>query len=387
MLHRRSSNSSLPSSRKLSENKNIRQWTTLFSGLIDLNERNYTKSGKDCILKLHSVVHSDVINASKVASTTVLCLLYERSLQELLLRTFPVSASLINTLTEKSIDIYNVIQPIMQEQLEQLQNKLRGLSKISGIDVGVTFLLISISRLDKLAGRDPPTALLKQIIKDTNDYVELVSLEKSISNDAFVALIFSLIWYASSFELKDVDISILMEKLRKGYITCQMTKFGKALALNAIERNVDDNIKLYVTHFKKIMAQQRFLLSGIEDHIAKTSFPMDSFSDGMMDGLSDSMSILKTQESMEADEDVFTCESPSLVKRHSSSSTVATKRMEPEGSSGSDEDNCNKLLQKVPDSRSSSQSSSSISSLEEASERSGKWARSISEEAKQIGER
>jgi len=359
----------------------------LFSGLIDLNERNYTKSGKDCILKLHSVVHSDVINASKVASTTVLCLLYERSLQELLLRTFPVSASLINTLTEKSIDIYNVIQPIMQEQLEQLQNKLRGLSKISGIDVGVTFLLISISRLDKLAGRDPPTALLKQIIKDTNDYVELVSLEKSISNDAFVALIFSLIWYASSFELKDVDISILMEKLRKGYITCQMTKFGKALALNAIERNVDDNIKLYVTHFKKIMAQQRFLLSGIEDHIAKTSFPMDSFSDGMMDGLSDSMSILKTQESMEADEDVFTCESPSLVKRHSSSSTVATKRMEPEGSSGSDEDNCNKLLQKVPDSRSSSQSSSSISSLEEASERSGKWARSISEEAKQIGER
>jgi len=387
MLHRRSSNSSLPSSRKLSENKNIRQWTTLFSGLIDLNERNYTKSGKDCILKLHSVVHSDVINASKVASTTVLCLLYERSLQELLLRTFPVSASLINTLTEKSIDIYNVIQPIMQEQLEQLQNKLRGLSKISGIDVGVTFLLISISRLDKLAGRDPPTALMKQIIKDTNDYVELVSLEKSISNDAFVALIFSLIWYASSFELKDVDISILMEKLRKGYITCQMTKFGKALALNAIERNVDDNIKLYVTHFKKIMAQQRFLLSGIEDHIAKTSFPMDSFSDGMMDGLSDSMSILKTQESMEADEDVFTCESPSLVKRHSSSSTVATKRMEPEGSSGSDEDNCNKLLQKVPDSRSSSQSSSSISSLEEASERSEKWARSISEEAKQIGER
>jgi len=359
----------------------------LFSGLIDLNERNYTKSGKDCILKLHSVVHSDVINASKVASTTVLCLLYERSLQELLLRTFPVSASLINTLTEKSIDIYNVIQPIMQEQLEQLQNKLRGLSKISGIDVGVTFLLISISRLDKLAGRDPPTALMKQIIKDTNDYVELVSLEKSISNDAFVALIFSLIWYASSFELKDVDISILMEKLRKGYITCQMTKFGKALALNAIERNVDDNIKLYVTHFKKIMAQQRFLLSGIEDHIAKTSFPMDSFSDGMMDGLSDSMSILKTQESMEADEDVFTCESPSLVKRRSSSSTVATKRMEPEGSSGSDEDNCNKLLQKVPDSRSSSQSSSSISSLEEASERSGKWARSISEEAKQIGER
>ena len=354
------------SSTNLLENRHVRQWNTLFSAIVDINERTYTKSGKDVIIKLQSLVQNDVVSSSKVTSTAILYLLYEKALQELLFKSFPVSGSLINSLTSNSSeDIFSKVQPIIQEHLQRLQTKLLNTSTLNGMDVGVICLLVSIFRLEKMAGQDSHViTVLEKIISEISDYLELVSLEKNFQNDALVILLYALVWFFHSRNSKEVNMNKIKAFVRRGHIKYHrnMTIFGRTLLLDTVEHMqcFDCNIKLYVTSYKKVMASQKYLLSGIEDYIRGTPFPSDG-SESFDDTLSSSMVALSTQSSVEAD-DVFSGENPIL------SSSVP--RMEPEGSSGSDED----LKGEKYQARKSSFSSDELDTH--------KWARKISHESK-----
>ena len=308
MLRKRASSSGS----KLLENRHSRQWNTLFCSLIDLNERTYTKNGKDVITRLQSLIQHDVVNSSKTATTGVLYLIYERALQEILLKTFPVSGSLINTLTENlSDDIFNKVQPLIQEHMQSLKTKLQENSPIHGTDVGVVCLLISIFRIEKMAHQDSQIcSVLQQFISDTTDYLELVSSEKNFSNDALIVLIFALIWFTQADDTREYDVKKLKTFARKGHIKFHknMTIFGRTLLMNTIEnmQNFDYNYKLYATSYKKVMAAQKFLLSGIGQYLTETSFPSDgsgSDSDLSHDQeLASKLSRLKSEDSIEADQ-------------------------------------------------------------------------------------
>ena len=354
------------SSSNLIENRHVRQWSTLFSAIVDINERTYTKCGKDVIIKLQSLVQNDVVNSSKVTSTAILYLLYERALQELLFKTFPVSGSLINSLTSSSSeDIFNKIQPIIQEHLQRLQSKLSDTANINGMDVGVICILLSIYRLEKMAGQESHVvSVLENIIKEVSEYLELVSFEKKLENDALVILLYALVWFSQSSNSKEVNMDKIKTFVRRGHIKFHrtMTMFGRTLLLDTVEHMqcFDYNIKLYVTSYKKIMGTQKYLLSGIEDYVRGTPFPSDG-SESLDDLMSDSMVALSTQSSVEAD-DVFQGADSPL------SSSVP--RMEPEGSSGSDED----LKREIYQARKSFSSSEELDAH--------KWDRKISQESK-----
>uniref|UniRef100_A0A7M5VCB9 K Homology domain-containing protein n=1 Tax=Clytia hemisphaerica TaxID=252671 RepID=A0A7M5VCB9_9CNID len=381
MLRRRASSSSS----KLLENRHCRQWNTLFCSLIDLNERTYTKNGKDVIMRLQSIIQHDVVNSSKTATIGVLYLIYERALQEILLKTFPVSGSLINTLTENlSDDIFNKVQPLIQEHMQSLKTKLQENSPIDGTDVGVVCLLVSIFRIEKMAHQDSQIcSVLKQFIEDTTDYLELVSLEKNFSNDALIVLIFALIWFTQADDSREYDVKKLKTFARKGHIKYHktMTIFGRTLLMNTIEnmQNFDYNYKLYATSYKKVMAAQKFLLTGIGQYLTETSFPNDgsgSDSDLSHDQeLTNKLSLLKTQDSIEAD-DVFN-DSPAAE----SVSSIA--RLEPEGSSGSDEEQKQETpktpTRPIYQPPALKRQTSSTSSDEGDSQ---KWARRLSQEVK-----
>lgn len=322
------------SSSNLIENRHVRQWNTLFSAIVDINERTYTKCGKDVIMKLQSLVQNDVVNASKITSTAILYLLYERALQELLFKTFPVSGSLINSLTSSSSeDIFSKIQPIMQEHLQRLQTKLSSTANVNGMDVGVICILLSIYRLEKMAGQESEViSVLENIIKEVSEYLELVSLERNFENDALVILLYALVWFSQSSNSTEANMDKIRKFIRRGHIRYHrnMTMFGRTLLLDAVEhmQNFDCNIKLYVTSYKKVMGTQKYLLSGIEDYVRGTPFPSDG-SESLDDMMSNSMVALSTQSSVEAD-DVFQGTDSPLPS--------SVPRMEPEGSSGSDED-------------------------------------------------
>lgn len=322
------------SSSNLIENRHVRQWNTLFSAIVDINERTYTKCGKDVIMKLQSLVQNDVVNASKITSTAILYLLYERALQELLFKTFPVSGSLINSLTSSSSeDIFSKIQPIMQEHLQRLQTKLSSTANVNGMDVGVICILLSIYRLEKMAGQESEViSVLENIIKEVSEYLELVSLERNFENDALVILLYALVWFSQSSNSTEANMDKIRKFIRRGHIRYHrnMTMFGRTLLLDAVEhmQNFDCNIKLYVTSYKKVMGTQKYLLSGIEDYVHGTPFPSDG-SESLDDMMSNSMAALSTQSSVEAD-DVFQGTDSPLPS--------SVPRMEPEGSSGSDED-------------------------------------------------
>lgn len=322
------------SSSNLIENRHVRQWNTLFSAIADINERTYTKCGKDVIMKLQSLVQNDVVNASKITSTAILYLLYERALQELLFKTFPVSGSLINSLTSSSSeDIFSKIQPIMQEHLQRLQTKLSSTANVNGMDVGVICILLSIYRLEKMAGQESEViSVLENIIKEVSEYLELVSLERNFENDALVILLYALVWFSQSSNSTEANMDKIRKFIRRGHIRYHrnMTMFGRTLLLDAVEhmQNFDCNIKLYVTSYKKVMGTQKYLLSGIEDYVRGTPFPSDG-SESLDDMMSNSMVALSTQSSVEAD-DVFQGTDSPLPS--------SVPRMEPEGSSGSDED-------------------------------------------------
>lgn len=322
------------SSSNLIENRHVRQWNTLFSAIVDINERTYTKCGKDVIMKLQSLVQNDVVNASKITSTAILYLLYERALQELLFKTFPVSGSLINSLTSSSSeDIFSKIQPILQEHLQRLQTKLSSTANVNGMDVGVICILLSIYRLEKMAGQESEViSVLENIIKEVSEYLELVSLERNFENDALVILLYALVWFSQSSNSTEANMDKIRKFIRRGHIRYHrnMTMFGRTLLLDAVEhmQNFDCNIKLYVTSYKKVMGTQKYLLSGIEDYVRGTPFPSDG-SESLDDMMSNSMVALSTQSSVEAD-DVFQGTDSPLPS--------SVPRMEPEGSSGSDED-------------------------------------------------
>ena len=322
------------SSSNLIENRHVRQWNTLFSAIVDIKERTYTKCGKDVIMKLQSLVQNDVVNASKITSTAILYLLYERALQELLFKTFPVSGSLINSLTSSSSeDIFSKIQPIMQEHLQRLQTKLSSTANVNGMDVGVICILLSIYRLEKMAGQESEViSVLENIIKEVSEYLELVSLERNFENDALVILLYALVWFSQSSNSTEANMDKIRKFIRRGHIRYHrnMTMFGRTLLLDAVEhmQNFDCNIKLYVTSYKKVMGTQKYLLSGIEDYVCGTPFPSDG-SESLDDMMSNSMVALSTQSSVEAD-DVFQGTDSPLPS--------SVPRMEPEGSSGSDED-------------------------------------------------
>lgn len=354
------------SSQNLLENRHVRQWNTLFSALVDINERTYTKSGKNVIMKLQSLVQNDVVNSSKVTSTAILYLLYERALQELLFKSFPVSGSLINSLTSNSSeDVFSKIQPIIQEHLQRLQAKLMNTSPLNGMDVGVISLLLSIYRLEKMAGQESHViSVLKQIINETSDFLELVSLEKKFENDALLILLYALIWFSQSRNDDEINIAKIKTFVRRGHIKFHrnMSIFGRTLLLDTVEHMqfFDCNTKLYITSYKKVMASQKYLLSGIDDYILGTPFPSDG-SESLDDMLANSMVALSTQSSVEAD-DVFSGED-------SLTSPTSVSRMEPEGSSGSDED-----LKKEQGPRKLSSSSDELDT--------NKWARRVSQDSK-----
>lgn len=384
-LRRSSSNSSTNSTHSLSNNRNYRQWTTLFNTILDLNEKNYTKNSRNVTTKLQNIIQTDVLNESRSSTTAILYILYERSIQELLLKTFPVSASLIENLTSASTeDIFNAVQPVIQEHLQRLQIKLRNTSSINGADVGVACLLINMYRLDKMAGRSSPISkILEQIVNDTSDYIELIPLDKHFANDSFVILLFCLIWYALSLDCK-LDVDILKAAIRKGHVKYHrnISVFGRVMALDIIEhmQNFDTNIKLYITKYKKTIRSQSFLLSGIEDYIGGTPYPAEQNHENV-DSVNESVTLFHTQTSIEHDE-VFSNDPPSQQSK--SNTKAPNNRLDPEGSSGSEEDGkeCKKKSEFEIKSQILSSKTSSGSSSSSLDDSQTKWERKISQEAK-----
>lgn len=276
---RSSSRSSLS---KAPTNKNLQNWYTLQNSLLDLNEKNYMDDSKAIINKLRNIIQSGCSQSSSMVANAVLYIIYERSVQELILQTFPVSASIIDSLASSSSeDVFSTVQPLIQLHLKQLQTKLQNTAKLCGTDVGVICLLINMCKLEQLANRTSPeiTSIIEQILKDAAVYVELAAYEKDIINDALIILLFCLAWFGIRNNSSGPEFAEIKMYIRKSHIKNYrlLSPLARVLVLDILEQiqNVDINVKLYSTMYKKIIYSNRFLLSGIEDFISGIPYPLE----------------------------------------------------------------------------------------------------------------
>lgn len=370
---RKSSSNSRSSVSKSPTNRNLHNWYTLQNNLLNLDKNNYTNNSKALINKLQNIIQSGCSESSNIANA-VLYIIYERSIQELILQSFPVSASIIDSLVSSSSDeIVATIQPLIQEHLTQLQTELQSTAKLSGTNVGVICLLINMWKLEQLANRaSHVTTTIQQILKDTAVYVEFATYNKEVTNDALIILLFCLTWFGIRSNIQDSGFIEIKSYIRKSHIKHYqlLSPLGRVLAIDIIEQiqNVDNNAILYSTMYKKIINTRLFLLSGIEDFISGIPYPLE-----------DAGTITSRKDSRDDDVFCFTSCTPEIDTNTSFSPPAEVSTVDANIAANQDSGERSKNIDKKLS------SSSSISSIEEfENEPDQKWARKISNELKEL---
>lgn len=260
----------------------MKKWIALNNELMNLNEKNYAKYSTMFVNRLVNIIQGSLSSSSNSTPAAILYLVYERSIRELLTKSFPVSANIIDTLTSGCSDsIFECVQPLIQEHLKLLQKKLRNVSPLNGTDIGVMCLLINMYKLNKMVARETKSivSVIEQIIADTGEYIESLANDYGTLNDVFMLLAYGLICYSLHSGHKSENIILIQKLIRTVLVkgSGSITKFGKVLGLDVLEQicNKGKKVHLYLEIYKKIVRSGTYILDGTEEFLQEVPYPLN----------------------------------------------------------------------------------------------------------------
>ena len=236
-----SSDTSEASDKSISVSNDEENWSILHKNIMYLNEKNYATYSKSIITQLQNIIGGNMSSSSNSSAVMILYILYERSMRELLTKSFPVSANLVDTLTSGcSEEILEIIQPLIQQHLKLLQKKLLNATVLKGVDIGVLCLLLNMYKLEKMASRRPSAIvnIIEQVTKDSLDYLEQSCINKNICTDVLIMLLFCLIRYSLQSGSDTDDFQVIKSFARKNLVRNAglLTTLGKVMAIDIVEQ-------------------------------------------------------------------------------------------------------------------------------------------------------
>lgn len=306
------------------------RWDILSKSLMDLSEINYAESGYAIVSELQSLLRVQSEKSDNI-KTSVLYILYERALRELVTSSFPVSANIIDALSTSADDIFGIVQDLMRCHFQELLKKLKDFSTLNCNDIGVVYLLLSIYRLDKVSGRVSSLInIIEMIIKQASSYIETYSDDSDLN--IFVMILFALIHYSLQSNYDNNDTKKMTMFVRKVLIknSDTLTNFSKVLAVDILEQchNKKNYAELYTAIYRKIFQPENVMLPDVKEYINKNPYPLENTFDEIKDG--------------KINEVASSIEKKSVSRNLSSSSdemdVTEVSRKEPDGQSHSEED-------------------------------------------------
>ena len=260
----------------------LEDWSVLKNMIMLLDDKKYASNCKVISSTLMDVIKNQSDSAPTLC---ILYLLYERALRDTLTKTFPVSADILESLTSSCIQkVFDNVKMSIQNNLNCLQKKLQQVLILSGTDVGVIYLLLSMCKLDSLALRvSPTTNIIIQLIKDTKDYLDKVQYEDKFVSDELVIYLYGLISYSLQYELMNSDINFIIVYMRKVYLlkSHMFTVLGRVMTIDIIEQlhKKDVLVQLYSAVYQKILSSKRtFLLRDVKLFLSSHECPITAIS-------------------------------------------------------------------------------------------------------------
>ena len=300
------------------------KWKLLSKSLMELNEKNYAQQSNVIILELQSLLQVQSELSEDIA-VAILYILYERSLRELVTSSFPVSANIIDALSNCSDGIYEIVQHLMRVHFQELLKKLGDFSSLSCNDIGVVLLLLSIYRLDKISGRNSPLiSVIEMIIKQISNYIQ--SFCDFTDIDILMMMLYSLILYSLQNVNEKGETKVLIHFVRKTLIQHGdlISTFTKVLAIDILEQyqNRNSHNQLYVAIYKKTFLSEIFIIPGLNKFIVTVPYPDNC-----------------TNHAIKIEKDLSTDDETAIPRCRSTSDTdEPLERKEPDGQSSHSEE-------------------------------------------------
>lgn len=276
-----SENGHRPVSRQ-SSSQNM-SWKELSKLVMELDELNYAQQNNVIVIELQCLLAQSAQSASpnNDIAKSVMHILYERALREVVSSGFPVSASILDALSKSSTEVFDIFQSLMRVHFNDLQKKLEEKSVLNYNDVGIVFLLLSIYRRNKLGGQASQLSDVFNII--LNAAVSYVSAIRNYSENlnSTMTMLYGLISYSLEEEdtLKiDVKTISMINFLRRNLVKHSdiISQFTKVLMLDILERMQNSNkpVILYQAIYSKIFMPDIFIIPGLETFVSKLRYPL-----------------------------------------------------------------------------------------------------------------
>ena len=276
------------------------EWRERRDKMMSLTRENYLTKGKNIAREFQLCIQENKSNVKRV-----IYIIHERAAKDI--HSYPIAALFFEDLG-RQIDgtcdgekIFDSLQKELQASLSSLNSKLARAEKLTGCDVGITFLLYSLLKLEKQRSGDGKffKDLLLKLFKAFYLYVldSSMPLQQDI-NDSLVSALCTILVVVNEERSTPKDeqkIEQILGFLRKTYIHSFLKGIGKiqiawtAEAVASGKRKTNLTTKeFYAQRYALACRRVVYLLDSMETVLCDISAPGTKSDDQIVDSHNDS---------------------------------------------------------------------------------------------------
>jgi len=256
-------------------------WKTLSTLIMQLNQENYAKQSNTIVIELQSLLVADA-DVTRNISLSVMYILYERAMRELVTNSFPISANIIESLGSNP-DILNTFQSLTRTHVQDLLKKLEKCTQVlTCTDVGIIFSLLSLHRLDQMGGKQSHlTKIFDKVVDSTLTYT--ATFKEYNNANLLMMLAYALIMYALTDEKLNDKTVRLLNFVKRGLVVygADVSNFTKVLILDIMERIQNNKpTQLYEAIYKKVFQPDIYIIPDLNEFINSVPYPGNNHATG-----------------------------------------------------------------------------------------------------------